>query len=286
MANQQHLVLIGGGNMGEALVAGLLRSKQWKPAQITVADIRTEALNRVEKLYEVGTTGDAPKAVRSSSIIILAVKPQHARDVIRDIAPAVGPDQLLISIAAGLTTACLESHLAKGVPVIRMMPNMPAVIGMAASTVARGRHAAEAHLQQAVAIFSTVGVVEEVRESDMDAVTAVSGSGPAYVFYLAEAMRDAAVQMGLARRVADRLVRQTIRGTGEMLARSSDPPEVLRQRVSSPGGTTEAAIRTFDQAKLRSIFSKALHNARRRARELSKEAGGPSNVQQGRRRSA
>jgi pyrroline-5-carboxylate reductase len=163
----------------------------------------------------------------------------------------------------------IEKFLAKRVPVMRIMPNMPALIGLGMAGLARGRYARRFHESAARGIMETVGKVMTVPERDMDAVTAVSGSGPAYVFYVAEAMKGAGVHLGLAPHVADQLVRQTIQGAGTLLAQSHEEAHTLRERVTSPGGTTEAALKVMEAAKVRAIFSKALERARDRSRELS-----------------
>jgi pyrroline-5-carboxylate reductase len=256
--------------MGEALVAGLIRSRRWKPSQITVTDVRPEQLERLKKNYKVRTSADNRWAVRDADIVLLAVKPQHMKHVLEDLGPVIRQSQLVLSIAAGITTTFLETFLAKGVPTIRVMPNTPALVGAGASGLARGRWAKDAHEKTAQSILSTVGMVTVVSEKEMDAVTAVSGSGPAYVFYVAEAMLDAAVSLGLAPHVADSLVRQTIKGAGELLAQSHEGPQTLRERVTSPGGTTEAALKVLEGAKLKRIFLKALKKASQRSQELSR----------------
>jgi pyrroline-5-carboxylate reductase len=266
----KRLVLVGGGNMGEALVSGLMKSHQWKPSQITVTDIRAEQLERLQKTYKVRTSADNRWAVRGADVILLAVKPQQMKHALDDLGPVLGNKQLVLSIAAGITTAFIEKHLAKGVPVIRIMPNTPALVGAGASAITRGRWAKDVHEKTAAAIFETVGSVTFVAENAMDAVTAVSGSGPAYVFYLAEAMLEAGQRLGLAPHIADALVRQTIHGAGKLLSQSREGPATLRQRVTSPGGTTEAALKVLEKARLKLVFGKALKRAAQRSEELSK----------------
>jgi len=265
------IAFIGGGNMGEALIAGLLKSKQWKPNQIRVTDVRPEALTRLKKKYRVQTGSDNRKAVQGASIILLAVKPQQIRQLLSDVGSQLKSNQLILSIAAGISTATIESFLASGVPVVRVMPNTPALVGAGAAGVAAGQFAKLAHLKVAEGILSTVGKVERVPESLMDAVTAVSGSGPAYVFYVAEAMKAVALELGLHAKAADMLVRQTILGAGLLLSQSEDEPEVLRQRVTSPGGTTQAALEVLEQGGLKPLFAKALRRAAQRSQELSQE---------------
>lgn len=271
----KRLVSLGGGNMGEALVAGLLRSGKWKPSQIMVTDVRPEALERLKATYRVQISPDNRWAVRDADIILLAVKPQQIRHVLSDVGPVIQKEQIVLSIAAGQPTSLLESFLAKGVPVLRVMPNTPALVGEGVSAVCRGKYAREAHERWAISILETVGKVVTVAESDMDAVTAVSGSGPAYVFYLAEAMKEAGIRLGLAPHVADTLVRQTIKGAGHLLEKSHEEAHTLRQRVTSPGGTTEAAVKVLEGARVRYHIARALKGAARRSRELSREATKP-----------
>lgn len=268
----KRIVLVGGGNMGEALIAGLIASKQWKPSQIIVTDVRPEQLERLKAKYRVGTSADNRWAAREASIILLAVKPQQMRHVLEDLGPIIRQEQLVLSIAAGISTAFLEKFLAKGVPTVRVMPNTPALVGAGASGLARGKWATLSHEKAATAILATVGRVVTVDEKDMDAVTAVSGSGPAYVFYLAEAMKEAAVRLGLAPTVADVLVRQTLKGAGQLLAQSHEEAQTLRHRVTSPGGTTEAALNVLKGGRLKGLFLRALKRAAQRSHELAREA--------------
>ncbi len=264
------IVFVGGGNMGEALIAGLLKSGHWKPSQIIACDIRHDQLAKLQLRYKVSASADNRWAVRGANVILLAVKPQHMKHVLEDLGPVIQKNQIVLSIAAGITTAFIEKFLAKGVPVVRVMPNTPALVGHGMAGIARGKAASEAHVKIAAGVMETVGVAVIVAERDMDAVTAVSGSGPAYVFYVAEAMKDSAVAMGLAPHIADQLVRQTIKGAGLLLAQSHEEPQTLRTRVTSPGGTTEAALKVMEQAKVRAIFKRALMRAKERSIQLAK----------------
>ena len=265
----KRLALVGGGNMGEALVAGLLKSGHWKPSQITVCDVRHDQLVRLQLRYKIHASADNRWAVREADVILLAIKPQQMAHVLEDLGPVLRPDQLVLSIAAGVPTEFIEKSLARGVPVVRIMPNTPALVGMGAAALSRGRWADAGHEKTAQQIFETIGTVVSVPERDLDAVTALSGSGPAYVFYLAEAMHEAGSRMGLAPHISDGLVRQTLRGASQLLAQSHEEPRTLRQRVTSPGGTTEAAIRVLEKQGVKSAFSKAIRRAQRRARELA-----------------
>jgi pyrroline-5-carboxylate reductase len=255
--------------MGEALIAGLLQSGHWKPSQIIACDIRHDQLIKLQLRYKVQASADNSWAVREADVILLAVKPQHMKHVLEEVGPVIRQNQLVLSIAAGITTSFIQKFLAKGVPVMRIMPNTPALVRMGMAGLARGRYAKEIHERTARGIMETVGSAVTVPERDMDAVTAVSGSGPAYVFYVAEAMKGAGVHLGLAPNVADQLVRQTIKGAGELLSQSHEEARTLRERVTSPGGTTEAALKVMEGAKIRAIFIKALKRARDRSRELS-----------------
>ncbi len=256
--------------MGEALISGLLRSGHWKAPQITVCDIRHDQLIQLQLRYKVRASADSRWAARESNILLLAVKPQQMGHLLKEIGPVIRSSQLVLSIAAGVPTSYIESFLAKGVPVMRIMPNTPALVGAGAAAMARGRWAKPAHEKTVESIFSTVGTVLTVPEKQMDAVTALSGSGPAYLFYLAEAMQEAGTQMGLAPHVANGLVRQTLKGAGLLLAKSHEEAKTLRQRVTSPGGTTEAALKVFEQSGIKSAIKKAIGRAQRRAQELAK----------------
>jgi pyrroline-5-carboxylate reductase len=256
--------------MGEALVAGLIRSGHWKASQITVSDVRHDQLAQLQLRYKIRVSVDNRWAAREADVILLAVKPQQMAHVLKEMGPVIRPAQLVLSIAAGVPTKFIESFLGKGVPVIRIMPNTPALVGAGAAALARGRWAKPAHEKTAQQIFETVGTVVTVSERHMDAVTALSGSGPAYVFYLAEAMQQAGSRMGLAPQIADGLIRQTLRGAGQLLAQSHEEPRTLRLRVTSPGGTTEAAVKILEKYGVKTAISKAIQRAERRSRELVK----------------
>ncbi len=258
--------------MGEALVSGLIRSGHWKPSQITVCDVRHDQLAQLQLRYKVHASADNRWAVRDSGIVLLAVKPQHMKSVLEEVGPVIRQSHLSLSIAAGISTLFIEKFLAKGVPVLRVMPNTPALVGMGMAAIAKGRFAKESHERVARGIMETVGSVVTVAESAMDAVTAVSGSGPAYIFYVAEAMKEAGVKLGLAPHVADQLVRQTIKGAGALLSQSHEEAHTLRQRVTSPGGTTEAALKVMQASKLSGVFLKALKRAAERSKELSRQS--------------
>jgi pyrroline-5-carboxylate reductase len=261
------LAIVGGGFMGGALAEGLIDSG-WNPRDLIVAEIREARRGFLENHLKVPTTDDAAAAVRVASSVLLAVKPQDIPRVLDTIAPAFSASTLAISICAGVRTTRLERALGEA-PVIRAMPNTPAAIGEGATAIARGRFAKDDHLATALNILSNVGRVIVVEESQMDAVTAVSGSGPAYVFYLAEALISAAEKEGLTREQAYVLVCQTFAGAAALLLHDPAGPAELRARVTSPGGTTQAAMEFLEQHDWMSLFEQAVHRARQRSEELA-----------------
>jgi pyrroline-5-carboxylate reductase len=260
------LAILGGGFMGGALAEGLIDSG-WSPEDIVVAEIREARRNFLENHLKVPTTSDARMAASGAPSVLFAVKPQDIRPVLERVAPAFTPSKLAISICAGVRTGSLE-HALGDVPVIRAMPNTPAAIGQGATAIAAGRFAREDHLATALNILSTVGRVVVVEEAQMDAVTAVSGSGPAYVFYLAEALISAAQKEGLTKEQAYVLVYQTFVGASELLSHDPAGPAELRARVTSPGGTTQAAVEFLERNDWVRLFEEAVHRARVRSEEL------------------
>ncbi len=267
MTDGPRLTVIGGGKMGEALVGGLIAAG-WAPAARLlvvepVAARRDELARRYDGLGVVARAGEAGGAVGD---VLIAVKPQHCEAVCRDLA-SLGPDRVL-SIAAGVTTRSLESWLAPGTRVVRAMPNTPALVGAGMAAISAGRHGETEDLSWAASILASVGEVVVLAEEALDAVTGVSGSGPAYVFLLAEALVEAGVAVGLEPETADTLARQTLLGASRLLAESGEPPAKLRQDVTSPGGTTERGIGVLEEAGLRAIVARAVAAAVARSREL------------------
>jgi pyrroline-5-carboxylate reductase len=263
--------LLGCGRLGEALLSGLLRAGH-APASIVVVDSPA----RVEELVAAhGVTGaTAAQAVTVAELLIVAVKPGDVPGLLAELAPAVDPGRhLLVSVAAGVPTATLEALLPQGTPVVRVMPNTPALVGEGMSAVAAGASATGAHLDAVEAVLRTVGRVLRIPEGQLDAVTAVSGSGPAYVLFLVEAMTDAGVLLGLPRAIALELVTQTVLGTGLLLRETGEHPAQLREAVTSPGGTTAAALRELERHGVRAAFLDALEAARDRSRALAAAAG-------------
>jgi len=260
------LAIVGGGFMGGALAEGLIDSG-WSAHDLVVAEVREARRGFLTRHLRVRTTEDAAGAVAQAPTAIFAVKPQDIEDTLTRVAAAFGPERLAISICAGVPTRRYEDRLGE-VGVIRCMPNTPAAIGMGATAIARGRFATDAHLATALNLLATVGKVVVVEEAQMDAVTAVSGTGPAYVFYLAEALIEAARAEGLTKEQAHLLVYQTLNGAAQLLVHDPAEPEELRRRVTSPGGTTHAAITHLEEHRWAGIFREAVHQARVRSEEL------------------
>ena len=261
------LAILGAGKMGEALLSGLLRSGT-PVADVIVSTRRPERAKALEDKYGVSAVGSAVAAGRAQTLL-LAVKPQDMGSLLTEIGPVVSADQLVVSMAAGIPTLTIERKLAGGVPVVRVMTNTPALVDEAMSVLSAGAHADEAHLARAEDVFRHVGKVLRVPESQQDAVTALSGSGPAYFFFLVEAMIDAGILLGLPRAVAADLLVQTAVGAAVMLRDSGEHPVQLREAVTSPAGTTINAIRELEKHGVRAAFLAAIEAARDRSRELA-----------------
>ncbi|MDP9094933.1 MAG: pyrroline-5-carboxylate reductase [Actinomycetota bacterium] len=260
------LAILGGGKIGEALLSGLLRGGH-TPADIVVAERQGERASYLAEAYGVKTV-DPLAAVAAAATLVLAVKPQDIDVLLQQIRPAVGTGHVVVSVAAGVTTSHIEAALAPGVAVVRCMPNTPALVDEAMTAVSAGAHADEEHLALAESLLASVGRVVRVPESQLDAVTALSGSGPAYFFFLVEAMIDAGILLGLPRALAAELIVQTAIGSAVMLRDSGEHPVQLREAVTSPGGTTIAAIRELEVHGVRAALLAAIEAACLRSREL------------------
>ncbi|MGD0016625.1 MAG: pyrroline-5-carboxylate reductase [Verrucomicrobiia bacterium] len=276
MLNNKTIAFIGAGNMAEALIRGLLAAKTVTPGKVIVTDILKERISHFAAEFNIRTTSDNATAVADANVVVLAVKPQQMSVVLAALKPKINERQLFISIAAGVTTARIERELATNnsgmgskARVVRVMPNAPALVRAGTAALCKGAHASDEDLAVAEAVFSAVGVTVRVEEKFMDAVTALSGSGPAYVFYVTEAMAKAGVEAGLDEAVAKRLARQTVYGAAKLLVECNEEVEVLRRKVTSPGGTTEAALKVMSERKLAEIFVAAVQAAARRSKELS-----------------
>jgi pyrroline-5-carboxylate reductase len=260
------VAILGGGKIGEALLSGLLRGER-TAADVVVSEKHPERAAYLSETFGVQVT-DIPTAVKQAETLLIAVKPQDIDALLAELAKAIETRHLVVSVAAGVTTAHIERALPAGVSVVRCMPNTPALVDEAMTAVAPGSHADEAHLEIAEALLASVGRVVRVPESQLDAVTALSGSGPAYFFYLVEAMIDAGILLGLPRTLAQDLIVQTAIGSAVMLRDSGEHPVQLREAVTSPGGTTIAAIRELEVHGVRAALLAAIEAAARRSREL------------------
>jgi pyrroline-5-carboxylate reductase len=269
------LAIIGGGKIGEALLSGLVR--RGGAEGIVVCERSPERAAELETRYGVPAV-DLPGAAARARTLLLAVKPQDIGTLLRLLAPHVDPARhLVVSVAAGVPTATVEGALPGGTPVVRVMPNTPALVDEGMSVLSAGAHAGEDHLDEAEALLASVGRVRRVPEAQQDAVTALSGSGPAYFFFLVEAMIDAGILLGLPRAVAADLIVQTAVGASVMLRDSGEHPVQLREAVTSPGGTTIAAIRELERHGVRAALIAAIEAAHARSVELGRESGeGPA----------
>jgi pyrroline-5-carboxylate reductase len=265
----RRIAVLGVGRIGEALVAGLLSSGWRTPADIVVTARRQERLDEVCARYGVAGTLANADAIAGAGIVVIAVKPQDIEVLLLEIAGRISPAQTVLSVAAAVPTAVIERRLPDGVPVVRAMPNTPATVHEGISGIAPGAHATEEHLREAEELLAHVGRTVRVSEPYMDAVTAVSGSGPAYFALLAESMIEAGILLGLSREVSTDLVVQTMLGTAKLLRDARMHPVELREMVTSPGGTTIAAIRELEQAGVRAAFLNAVQAAMERARDLA-----------------
>ncbi|MER7672096.1 pyrroline-5-carboxylate reductase [Kitasatospora sp. NPDC096128] len=263
----QKIAFLGTGKIGEALLSGLLRAGT-DPADVLVTARRPERAAELADRYGVVAVSNA-EAAKLADTLILAVKPQDMGTLLEELAPHISPDRLVISAAAGVPTAWFEERLAAGTPVVRVMPNTPVLVDEGMSVISGGSHAREEHLARAEEIFSSVGKALRLPESQQDAATALSGSGPAYFYFLVEAMTDAGILLGLPRQVAHDLIVQSAIGASVMLRDSGEHPVKLREAVTSPAGTTIAAIRELENHGVRAALLGALEAARDRSRELA-----------------
>ena len=267
----RQVAILGAGRLGESLLRGILSSDWRAAADVTVTSRRPERLADLQERFGVAGTSDNAAAISGAGLVILSVKPQDMPVVLAEIAPAVTAEQTLLSVAAGTTTRFIEGHLPEGARVVRAMPNAPALVHEGIAGLCRGEHARDEDVELASEALGHLGAVVRVAEPDMDAVTALSGSGPAYFALLAEAMIEAGLLLGLSRDVSTRLVVQTMFGSALLLRDEQMHPVELREAVTSPGGTTTRAIRELERSGVRAAFLNAITAATERSRELSNE---------------
>lgn len=264
------LTVLGAGKMGEALVVGLLASGWRSPEEITVTARRRHRLEDVQERLGVGGTYDNAAAVEGAQVVVLAVKPQDIESLLADVSEILSSEQTVLSIVAAIDTKFIEDRLKAPVPVVRAMPNTPSVVHEGMAGIAAGTYAGEDHVALARDVLGHVGRVVVVPEAYLDAVTAISGSGPAYFALLAEAMIEAGILLGLSREVSTDLVVQTMLGSAKLLRDEKMHPVELREMVTSPGGTTIRAIRVLEQMGVRAAFLNAIQAAMERSQELAK----------------
>ena len=264
------LACLGTGNMGSALIKGLVRSRMLAPSQLVAADPVNEKLEELFRESRVKTTRSNLDAVRGANVVVLAVKPQILDKVLTEIRDTVAEKALILSVAAGFPTALIEEILGGKPHVVRAMPNIAAIVGRAATAICLGAHVSRAQAKLAQKLFESCGTVVEVDEGLMDAVTGLSGSGPMYVFIIIEALSDAGVRVGLSRKIATQLAVQTVLGSAQMVQETGQHPIFLKDMVTSPGGTAINALYSMEKTGLRAVLMDAVAVATRRSQELGR----------------
>ncbi len=263
---------VGAGNMAEALIKGLIAAGIAK-TRLVASDHTAERVAHVQKTYGIKASDDNRQVVAAADIVVLAVKPQILPRVLEEIAGTVTSDKLVVSIAAGVPIEAIETYLHQRTRVVRVMPNTPALVQAGAAALVAGAHATEADLAMAKAIFDSVGVTVVLDDEGlMDAITGLSGSGPAYIFVIIDALADAGVRVGLSRDVSLALAAQTVLGAAKMLIETGEHPGALKDKVTSPGGTAIAGLHTLEQGGLRTTLINAVEAATKRSRELGEQA--------------
>ena len=268
------IAILGSGSMGTAILSGLLKAG-FDAGSVSVSTKSQASANRLAETFGVtGYSNEASSAANSlavagADLVLVAVKPAYVTEVLREVSPSLNPDALVVSVAAGITTATMEAAVPVSVAVIRSMPNTPAIVGRAVTGVAKGSRASDVQLNRATSLFETVGKVVVLPESQIDELGTVSGSGPAYVFFLIEQFTKAAIDLGFDAETAHLLVSETFLGASELLAASDRTPAELRRQVTSPNGTTERAIAQLETGDLDELFAKATRAALARSKELA-----------------
>jgi pyrroline-5-carboxylate reductase len=271
MALGKTIAFLGAGNMAEALVKGLLRANVAEPREIICSDRSEDRGPILTQRYGVRFTRSNKEATVAADIVVLSVKPQVMNKLLDEISPVLTDKKLVISIAAGVPIAAIERKVGHGVRIIRTMPNTPALVGAGATALSAGEHATEEDLHQARALFDAIGKSVVVDEVLLDAVTGLSGSGPAYIFLIIEALSDAGVKVGLARTTAQELAAQTVLGSAKLLIETGEHPGRLKDQVTSPGGTAIAGLHTLEAGGLRTTLMDAVEAATTRSKELGKK---------------
>jgi len=273
MLKNKKIAVIGAGHMGEALIGGMVAGKLINPKNVVASRRDSQALAGLKSKWGIRASESNAAAAKGADIILLTLKPQVAAGVLGEIAPVVDKNKLVISVMAGITTAAINKRLKKPNPVVRAMPNTPALVNEAATALCAGAHAGEADLRAAEAIFKSVGKVEIVPENLLDAVTGLSGSGPVYIYMVIEALTDGGVKMGIPRAAALRLAAQTVYGAAKLVLETGKHPAILKDEVTTPGGTAIAAIHELESKGLRTVLMDAVVTATKRSKELSEIYG-------------
>lgn len=272
MLSDETVAVIGAGNIGRALIGGMIRSERIAPEQVIATRRTKSALERMQEEFPgLRTTIDNVDAARSATVVVLSIKPQSRSEVVTEIREHVSRDALIVSVLAGVTTERLQIAFGSEQPVVRVMPNTPALVDEGATAIAAGAFAGDTNLATVRHMFEAVGEVVETRESLMDAVTGLSGSGPAYVYMFIEALTDAGVQQGLSRDVAARLAAQTVYGAAKLVLETGKHPAILRDEVTTPGGTAIAAVSELESRGLRTTIINAVNTATQRSKDLNDE---------------
>lgn len=268
----EKIAFIGAGSMAEAIISGIVHKEILRKEQIIVTNKNNkERIDRLEHRYQIQSIQDKEKVAADADILILATKPYDLEAAVKSIKPYLRPDQLVISVIAGIATEYITELIGNNAPVIRAMPNTSASIGCSATALSAGKYAEDEHMTEAKALFETIGTTAIVAEADMHTVTGISGSGPAYIYYFVEAMEQAAVEAGLDQKTAKALVAQTVIGAGEMLKQTGESAGDLREKVTSPGGTTEAGLEALAANGFQDAVRNCVESARERSIELGKK---------------
>jgi len=268
MLKDKKIGIIGTGNMGESLISGLIYARSSVPENIICSDVRKERLKSVKDAYGVVTTTSNIDVVKASEIVIYAIKPQIMASILRETTAHLDMSKIIISIAAGVPLAAIESCLNKDLRLIRVMPNIAASVKEGAAAISPGKHTSKGDLKLAKAIFDSVGKSIIIEEEFMDAVTGLSGNGPAYIFLIVDALADAGVKMGLSREDATLLSTQSVLGAAKLLLETGEHPGRLKDKVTSPGGTAIAALHTIEEGGLRTTLINAVEVGTNRSKEL------------------
>lgn len=260
---------LGAGSIAEAMISGIIKQNLLAPDQIQITNRNDDQrLHSLQQAFGIVATRDMQSLLDECSILILAMKPKDAAEACLSMRGLVHSDQLVVSVIAGVSTDLIAEWLDVDCPIIRTMPNTSSAVGLSATGIAAGRYATDAHLQLAVRLFESIGTVYPVPESEMDVITGLSGSGPAYIYYLVEAMEGAGTKAGLSPEMARQLTIQTLLGAAQMLLHSREEPAVLRKKVTSPGGTTQAGLEILESYEFQHAVTSAVLRATERAREL------------------